>query len=133
MRTSEAWPDSSWLETSFTMFDEHKPHRDGDGLWDTYVGGVHQEPHGPQQGSWVWSVTASFPGPRCPFPTNGREPTRKEAGQRCRETYERMVDFYAKYPWRGPGQSSAADEAPDDPSDLLDDDLDALDRDQPKP
>ena len=47
MKTSEAWTDASWMETSFTCFDEDKPGREGDGLWDTYIGGVHQEPHGP--------------------------------------------------------------------------------------
>ncbi|ANY85425.1 hypothetical protein BB934_45230 (plasmid) [Microvirga ossetica] len=105
MKTSEAWPDSSWLETSLTAFDEDRPHCEGDGLWDIYVGGVHQEPHGPQKGTWVWSVTATFPGPRCPFTTNGREETRKAAGQRVRETYEKMVAFYAANPWPGPQQT----------------------------
>lgn len=107
MKTADAWPDSSWLETSFTCFDEDRPDH-GEGLWDQYVGGVHQEPHGPQKGTWVWSVTATVPGPRFGSPTNGREPTRKEAGRRVAEVYERMLAFYAANPWRGPG---SADEA----------------------
>jgi hypothetical protein len=102
MRTSAAWPDSSWLETSFTCFDEDRPDN-GEGLWGQYVGGVHQEPHGPQAGTWSWSVTATFPGPRCPYATSGREPTRNEAGRKVMETYQRMVAFYAANPWRGPG------------------------------
>ncbi|MGF9759820.1 hypothetical protein AAII07_31955 [Microvirga sp. 0TCS3.31] len=60
---------------------------------------------------WSWSVTATFSGPRCPHATSGREPTRKEAGRRVAETYEKMCKFYAAHPWRGP--STAADEAAD--------------------
>jgi hypothetical protein len=101
LKTAEAWPDSKWMETSFTCFDEDKPGRDGDGLWDTYVGGIHREPHGPQAGTWSWSVTATFPGPRCPYATSGREPTRKEAGRRIMKTYEKRIAFYAANPWRG--------------------------------
>lgn len=101
MRTSEAWPDSSWLETSLTCFDGDRQ-GDGEGLWGHYIGGVHQEPHGPQQGTWVWSVTATFPGPRFPSPTSGREPTRKEAGKRVQEIYAKMLEFYVRHPWPGP-------------------------------
>jgi hypothetical protein len=94
MKTSEAFPNSSWLETSFTCFDEDRSDRESDSRWDTYVGGVHQEPHGPQAGMWSWNVRATFAGPRCPFTTSGREPTRKEAGRQVKETYERMLRFY---------------------------------------
>ncbi|MBJ6125409.1 hypothetical protein [Microvirga splendida] len=93
-RTSEAWPDSSWLPTCFTLFNEHKPHREGDGLWDTYVAGVHQIDAGPQAGMWTWSVTATFPGPRCPYASNGVQPTRKVAAEKATETYRKMVEFY---------------------------------------
>jgi hypothetical protein len=48
MRTSEAWPDDSWLETSWTCFDEEKPDRESDNRWNTYIGNVHQVPHGPE-------------------------------------------------------------------------------------
>lgn len=50
---------------------------------------------------------ATFPGPRCPYATSGREPTRKRAGRKVMETYEKMLKFYAENPWRGP----SADEA----------------------
>jgi hypothetical protein len=102
MITSEAWPDSSRMETSWTCFDEDEPGRQGDGRWDTYIGGVHQEPHGPQKGMWSWSVTATFAGPRCPYTTHGREETRKVAGRQVMDVYEKMVAFYAANPWRGP-------------------------------
>jgi hypothetical protein len=36
MRTSEAFPDDSWLETQFTCFDEDKPDRESDSRWHTY-------------------------------------------------------------------------------------------------
>jgi len=103
MKTSEAWPDSSWLESSFTLFDPDKPHREGDGLWDTYVGGVQQVEHGPEKGLWTWSVTACFPGPRNPHTISGRETTRKAAGEKVKETYLRMKEFYAANPWPGRG------------------------------
>lgn len=94
MRTFEAWPNDSWLKTSFTCFDERKPDRESDGLSHTYIGNVYQVPHGPEDGLWAWSVTAVFVGPKNPFPHSGREPTRKEAGRRVMETYERMLKFY---------------------------------------
>lgn len=100
MKTSEVWPDDSWLETSFTFFDPDKPGRESDGLWHTYVGGVHQVPAGPEGGLWQWSVTATFPGPRCPYPTSGREETRGAAGRQVVETYRKMVKFYEANPWR---------------------------------
>jgi hypothetical protein len=96
MKTSEAFPGDSWLETQFTCFDEDKPDRESDSRWHTYIGNVHQEPHGPQAGMWAWSVTATFAGPKDPFPHSGREPTRKEAGRRVMETYERMLKFYGR-------------------------------------
>ncbi|KLK90757.1 hypothetical protein AA309_23905 [Microvirga vignae] len=94
VKTSEAFPDDSWLETEFTCFDEHTPDRESDSRWDTYIGNVYQEPHGPQQGMWAWSMTATPPGPRLPFPRSGREATRREAGHRLVECYERMLKFY---------------------------------------
>jgi hypothetical protein len=96
MKTSEAFPNDSWLETQFTCFDEDKPDRESDSRWHTYIGNVHQEPHGPQAGKWAWGVTATFAGPRNPFPNSGRESTRKEAGRQVMETYERMLRFYGK-------------------------------------
>lgn len=100
MRTAEAWPKGSWLATSFTCFDEDRPD-EGKGLWDQYIGGVHEVLAGPEGGLWEWSVTATFAGPRCPYMTHGKEPTRKEAGRRVMETYGRMLSFYAANPWRG--------------------------------
>ncbi|MBO1907612.1 hypothetical protein KHP60_22125 [Microvirga sp. 3-52] len=44
MKTSEALPDDSWLETSWTCFDEDKPDRESDSRWNTYIGNVHQVP-----------------------------------------------------------------------------------------
>jgi hypothetical protein len=44
MKTSEAFPDDSWLETSWTCFDEDKPDRQSDSRWNTYIGNVHQVP-----------------------------------------------------------------------------------------
>jgi hypothetical protein len=44
MKTSEAWPDDSWVETQFTCFDEDKPDRESDSRWHTYIGNVHQVP-----------------------------------------------------------------------------------------
>jgi hypothetical protein len=96
MRTSAAFPDDSWLETQFTCFDEEKPDRESDSRWHTYIGNVHQVPHGPEGGLWAWGVTATFAGPRCPFTTSGREHTRKEAGRQGMETYERMLRFYGR-------------------------------------
>lgn len=100
MHTQEAWPEDSWLETSFTLFDPDRPHREGDGLWDTYIAGVHQIPHGPEGGMWTWSVTISLPGPRCPYATSGREPTRKEAARKAVEVYQKILKFYEANPWQ---------------------------------
>jgi hypothetical protein len=97
MKTSEAWPDDSWLETSFTCFDEDKPDRESDSRWHTYIGNVNQVEGGPESGLWSWSVTATFSGAKNPFPHSGKEPTRKEAGRQFIETYERMLRFYGKY------------------------------------
>ncbi|PVE25112.1 hypothetical protein DC522_07840 [Microvirga sp. KLBC 81] len=91
MKTSEAFPDDSWLETQFTCFDEDKLDRTSDSRWDTYIGNVHQESHGPQQSMWAWSMTATLPGLGLPFPRNGREATRKEASRRVVECNERML------------------------------------------
>ncbi len=97
MKTSEAWPGDSWLGSQFTCFDEEKPDRESDSLWDTYIGNVHQIPAGPEGGLWLWNVTASFPGPRFPFPISGREISRKDAGHCVVECYERMLKFYEKH------------------------------------
>jgi hypothetical protein len=51
MKTSEAWPDDTWLETSWTCFDEDKPDRESDSRCNTYIGNVHQVPHGPEGGN----------------------------------------------------------------------------------
>ncbi|MBQ0820710.1 hypothetical protein KBI52_10885 [Microvirga sp. HBU67558] len=96
MKTSEAFPNDSWPETQFTCFDENKPDRESGGRWHTYIGNVQQVEGGPEGGLWSWSVTATFAGPRNPFPHSGREPMRKEAGRRVAETYERMLRFYGK-------------------------------------
>ncbi len=96
MKTSEAWPDDTWLETSWTCFDEDKPDRESGSRWHTYIGNVHQEPHGPLAGTWAWSLTATLPGPALPFSRNGREDKRGDAGRRLTEAYERMLRFYVR-------------------------------------
>jgi hypothetical protein len=97
MKTSEAWPGDSWLESQLTCFDEHKPDRESDSRWDTYIGNVHQIEAGPEGGLWSWSVTAVFAGPPFPGPISGREGSRKEAGRCVHECYERMLRFYSQH------------------------------------
>lgn len=96
MKPSEVWSDGSWLETQLTCFGQDKPDRERDNRRHTYIGNVHQVPHIPEGGQWSWSVTATFPGPRNPFPHSGREPTRKEAGSHVLVAYERTLGFYRK-------------------------------------
>ncbi len=96
MKTSEAFPGASWLESQLTCFDEDKPDRQSDSRWDTYMGNVHQIEAGPGGGMWQWSVTATFPGPRFPGATNGQEISRKDAGRCVVECYERMLKFYGR-------------------------------------
>jgi hypothetical protein len=72
-KISEAFLDDSSLETQFTCLEEDKPDRESGSRWHTYTGDVHQELRGPQQGMWAWSMTMALPGPRLPFPRNGRE------------------------------------------------------------
>ena len=96
MKSSEAWPGGNWLESNRSCFDEDKPGRRSDSLWDTHIGTVHQIEGGPGGGMWLWSVTATFPGPRFPGITSGREISRKEAGRCVAECYERMLRFYGK-------------------------------------
>jgi hypothetical protein len=91
MKTSEAFPDNSWLKTQFTCFDEGKPDRESDSRWDTYISNVHQVPNGPDGGLRMWSITVSLPGPMFSFPRSG-----KEAGRRLVECYERMLKFYGR-------------------------------------
>jgi hypothetical protein len=101
MKTTEAWPDRRWhdsrLESEFTCFDEDKPGRKSASHWDTQIGIVHQAGGGPGGGMWLWSVTATLPGPRFPGITSGREISRKEAGRCVVECYEHMLKFYGKY------------------------------------
>ncbi len=94
MKSSEAWPDDAWTQTDLTCFDEDKPGRANDSLWETYIGTVHQVEAGPGGGLWQWSVTAAFPGPRFPGPTTGREISLRDAGRCVAECYELMLRFY---------------------------------------
>jgi hypothetical protein len=96
MKTSEAWPDDTWLESQWTCFDEEKPDRASDSRWHTYIGNVHQIEAGPEGGLWLWSVTANFPGPRFSGLISGREVSRKDAGRCVVECYERMLKFYGR-------------------------------------
>ncbi len=97
MKSSEAWPGGPWLESDWSCFDEDKPGRKSDSLWDTHIGTVHRIEGGPGGGMWVWIVMARFPGSRFPGPTSGREISRKEAGRCVVECYERMLRFYGKH------------------------------------
>ena len=101
MKTSEAWPEYSWLESQLTCFDEDKPGRKSDSLWDTCIGNVQQIEGGPGGGLWEWSVTATLPGPQFLGVTSGREISRKDAGHCVIECYERMLRFYGKHGHRG--------------------------------
>ena len=92
--SSEAWPGGNWLESDLSCFDEDKPERKSDSLWDTRVGDVHQLVGDPGGGLWLWSVTARFAGPRLVGATNGREISREEAIRCVVECYERMLLFY---------------------------------------
>ncbi len=94
MKASEAWPGGNWLESDRSCFDEDKPGRKSDSLWDTRVGDVYQLVGNPGGGLWLWSVTARLPGPRFPDPTSGREISREEAIRCVVECYERMLRFY---------------------------------------
>lgn len=63
---------------------------------DKYIGGVQREENGPQQGTWFWTVAASFPGPIFPCLASGNEAERGDAGRRVAESYERMLRFYCR-------------------------------------
>ena len=97
MKSSEAWPGGHWLESDRSCFNEDKPGRKSDSLWDTHVGDVHQLVGNPGGGLWLWSVTVRFPGLRFPDPTTGREISRKDAGRCVVECYERMLAFYRRH------------------------------------
>jgi hypothetical protein len=85
MKTSEAFPGDSWLETQFTCFDPNKPDRESNSQWKTYIGSIHQVLDGPEGGLWMWSMTVSLAGPMFSFPRSGKETARKEAGRRLVE------------------------------------------------
>jgi hypothetical protein len=94
MRTTDAWPEYTWLESQFTCFDEEKPDWESDSPSDTYIGNVQQVEGGPGGGMWFWIVMARFPGSQFPGPTSGREISRKDAGHCVGECYEHMLRFY---------------------------------------
>jgi hypothetical protein len=96
MKSSEAWPGGNWLEGDRSCFDEDKPGRASDSLWDTSIGHVSQIEAGPGGGMWRWSVTARFPGFWFPGPTSGIEISRKDAGGCVVECYERMLQLYRR-------------------------------------
>ena len=95
MKSSEAWPAGNWLESDRSCFDEDKPRRKSDSLWDTRVGDVHQLVGNPGGGLRLWSVTARFPGPWIVGAINGREINREEAIRCVVEGYEQMLRFYS--------------------------------------
>ena len=65
---------------------------------DEVVGRVYQIPHGPGQGLWFWTMTATRPGPRITFATNGRVAHRGDAGRRVVEAYEKLLQCEASHP-----------------------------------
>ncbi len=71
MKSTEAWPGGHWLESDLSCFDEDKPGRKSDSLWDTHVGNVHQIEGDPGGGMWLWSVTVRFSGSQVADPTSG--------------------------------------------------------------
>jgi hypothetical protein len=91
MRTNDLWGPDAGLEADFCVVD---PERPGTTERERYIGRVYQIPHGPQQGLWFWSMTCTHPGPRFPYPTNGTEARRGDAGRRVIECYRRMASFY---------------------------------------
>ena len=95
IKSSVAWPGGNWLEGDRSCFDEDKPGRRSDSLWDTRVGDVHQLVGDPGGGLWLWSVTARFAGPRFLGATNGREISREEAMRNVVECYQRMLLLYS--------------------------------------
>jgi len=97
IKSSVAWPGGYWLESDLSCFDEDKPGRASDSLWDTRVGDVHQFVGNPGGGLWLWSVTARFPGSRFPGATSGREIGRKEAIFCVVGCYELMLRFYGRH------------------------------------
>jgi hypothetical protein len=96
MKSSEAWPGGSWLKGDRSCFDEDKPDRASDILWDTSIGHVSQIEAGLGGGMWQWSVTARLRGPRFPGPTSGTEISRRDAGHCVVDCYERMLKFYGR-------------------------------------
>jgi hypothetical protein len=79
MRTSDAFPDLDRSDTDFTAFDGKD-----------IIGRVHLFENGPEQGLWLWTMTATGPG--WPFTArSGRERQRGEAGRRVVEAYERLL------------------------------------------
>jgi hypothetical protein len=92
-RTSEVFTEAIWSGTDFVAID---PSRNGTDERDKFIGGILQEEHGRQKGMWVWSMTARVPGPRLPFPTNGREAQRGDATCCVVACYEHMLKFYGR-------------------------------------
>ncbi|EIM29796.1 hypothetical protein [Microvirga lotononidis] len=89
-RTSDVWGDEAGDPTDFTAIDPERPGSEP----EQYIGRVMQHLHGPQKGLWFWSMICTNPGPRFPFPTNGTEARRGDAGRRVIECYRRMAGFY---------------------------------------
>jgi hypothetical protein len=84
--TSDLWGPHADDATDFTAIDPARPGPER----EQHIGRVMQVPHGPEKGLWIWSMTCTHPGPRFPFPTNGREARRGDAGRRVIKCYRRM-------------------------------------------
>jgi hypothetical protein len=91
-RTAEVFPEALWSETDLVAVDSS---RQGSDEKHRCIGGILQEQHGPDEGAWVWTMTARMPGARFPFTTQGRERSREGAQHRLLQCYEQMLRFYA--------------------------------------
>lgn len=91
-RTAEVFAEALWSETDLVAVDRS---RQGSDEKDKYIGGILQEQHGPDEGAWVWTMTARIPGARFPFTTQGREQSREGAKHRLVQCYEQLLRFYA--------------------------------------
>lgn len=90
MKSSEAFPDSSWPKTRLEAFDED---------WSgESIGCVYLSEGGMKSGQSVWSVYARFTGPAFGGATNGYAATRGEAGHQLVDCYARMLKLYGRQP-----------------------------------
>ncbi len=96
LKSSEAWPGGNWLESDRSCFDQDRPGRASDSLWDTHIGTVQRLEGDPGGGLWQWSVRPRFTGPRFSGVTSGREISHKDAVRCLLETYALMLRLYSR-------------------------------------